>query len=453
MRVRLLALFSLMIGCQDKFVERKLNWDAELSASRQEAPQLSINDGLFTETSFKLKNHEIKFYSQMLNGVRVSGSLVKVLAQTQGQPILINGSYMKEIETNYYNTEDAKKNLPRAYSLLMRSSPQFQKTKLLESEVVYSRLGRQMILMNLFLVEDQEGKIWQVKTYPSGSFISMVKVGSNFETRQAQVYPRGPKQSEMTRVQLFDLNLGKALVSQLLQVSSEANRQAISPEDLLSLSPKDERFDQVQVFYFSQQALRWISEKFGVKPNSVIDIEVHVGAPEKTNIAFYYNSKIRFGSGDGENYFKIPQDPSIVVHETFHAVIDQLCRLPFQGEGGSLNEGFADSLTVLYLDQPHLGGVAYLKGPYKRTADNQSRFSDRNGGLYHDSLIISGLLWELRNKIGHEKTLALTYNLLLKMGPASTFEDLKRNVHSEIKKVFSKNEVEVAEQILKERSW
>ncbi len=40
MRVRLLALFSLMIGCQDKFVERKLNWDAELSASRQEAPQL-----------------------------------------------------------------------------------------------------------------------------------------------------------------------------------------------------------------------------------------------------------------------------------------------------------------------------------------------------------------------------------------------------------------------------
>lgn len=307
--------------------------------------------------------------------------------------------------------------------------------------------------MNLFLVQDHEGQIWQVRTYPNGSFISMAKVGSNFETRQAQVYPRGPKQSDMTRVQLFDLNLGKILASQILQVSSETNRQAILPEDLLSLSPKDEKFDQVQVFYFSQQALRWISEKFGVKPNSVIDIEVHAGAPEKTNIAFYYNSKIKFGSGDGETYFKIPQDPSIVVHETFHAIVDQLCRLPFQGEGGSLNEGFADTLTVLYLDQPNLGEVAFLKGPYKRTVNNQSRFSDRNGGLYHDSLIVSGLLWELRNKIGQEKTLALTYNLLLKLGPTSTFEDLKISVHNEIKKIFSTKEADVAEQVLKERAW
>lgn len=452
MKIRLLALSLLMIGCQNKFVEKNVNWDSEL-AGTSEAPQLKSVEGLSAETEFKVKDHKVEFYSQKINGLRVDGTLVKVLSGKEGSPLFINGSYIEEIKADLPETDSVKKDFHGEFERLAKSFPQLKKTKFLEGEIVYSRLGRKLILANLFLVQDSQGQLWQVKARAQGQLISMSRVGSSFENRMAQVYPRGPKQSDLSRVQLFELNLGKILTSPLLQVSSELNGPALSADELLSLNPKDERFDQAQVFYFSQQALRWADERLNVKLNSALDIEVHAGAPDKTNMTMYYNSKIKFGSGDEETYSKIAQDPSIVAHEVFHAVIDQVCRLPFQGEGGSLNEGFADALAVMYLGQPHLGEVAYLKGPFKRTVENQSRFNDRNGGLYHDSLIVSGLIWELRSKIGQEKTITLLSQLLLKTGPKSTFDDLNKTVHAEIKKVFLPKEIDVAEQILKERGW
>ncbi len=450
MKLRLLALSLLMVGCHNSVQEKKLNWSVD---SATLAPRLEEIKGLSHDQGIKLSSHKIDFYDQQIDGLKVDESVVKVLSHNEGEPLVVNGIYYENLQMDQSEIAKAKLNRSESYPLLVKSHPELKKMRLLDQEVVLSKSGRRIIPVYSFTTEDHLGQIWNIRSKEKGLFVSMKVMGSNFENIDAMVFPRGPKQSEISRVQLFDLKLGKVLISNGLEVSSVTNATPILSEELLTLNPANEKFDQVQVFYFSQQALRWIDNKLKIKLSSDVDIQVHAGAPEKTNIFFYYDHRVRLGSGDDELYARIPQDPSIVEHETFHAVIDQMCRLPFQGEGGSINEGLADTLTVFHLGQPNLGEVAFLKGPFKRTVENKSKFIDRNGGLYHDSLILSGLMWELRNKIGQEKTLSLTYNLLLKLGPTSNFEDLRKMIHAEVKSVYSTKELEMATHILKERAW
>src|SRR5690606_11323605 len=108
------------------------------------------------------------------------------------------------------------------------------------------------------------------------------------------------------------------------------------------------------------------------------------------NIAYYYNGNIRLGAGDGVTYKNIHRDPSIVMHEASHAFIQSIGQLSTESEGGSLNEAFADFFTALILDHPKMAEFAYIPGPYKRSLDNNTNATSFNGGLYHDSLVVSG---------------------------------------------------------------
>ena len=450
MKLVFIFLSLLSIGCQNQFVERQFNWSSE---AQTPPPQLSEVEGLTSFEELNLSEHKIDFYTQKKDGIKIDKSLVKSLSKKDGSPVIINGSYLDQMNVDSHEIEIAKKNFPEAFSQLMRHQAKLKQMKVIESELLLTQSGRQLNVVNSFITEDKNGQIWNIRSKENGKVVSMRAMGSYFGNHEAQLYPRGPKLSEISRVHLFDLNLSKSLTSQQLQVSSALNMNPFVTDELMFLQPSSEKFDQVQVFYYSQQALRWIDANFKIKLSGSIDIQVHAGAPEKTNMAFYYNSSIRIGAGDGVIYAKIPQDPSIIAHETFHAIVDQLCHLPFQDEGGSINEGLADILTAFHLGNSKLGEVSYLKAPFKRSLENKDKYNDRNGGLYHDSLIFSGLVWELRSKIGQEKTSNLVYNLLLKLGPASGFSDLRNLINSEIKSVYEGKDLQMAVQILKERAW
>src|SRR5690606_24637168 len=152
-------------------------------------------------------------------------------------------------------------------------------------------------------------------------------------------------------------------------------------------------------------------EKAAISQLSKIGVLTDVGYPEKTNAAFYYNGLVRLGAGDDVVFSRISWDPSIVAHEISHGVIDQISRLPFEGEGGSVNEGFADTLTTFFLESPRLGENSYKMAPFKRTVEAKVHWSHRNGGLYHDSALVSGLFWEMRTKLDSAKTLKLVMNV------------------------------------------
>ncbi|MCX7977941.1 MAG: hypothetical protein N2578_02955, partial [Bdellovibrionaceae bacterium] len=184
-----------------------------------------------------------------------------------------------------------------------------------------------------------------------------------------------------------------------------------------------------------------------------LDVQVHVGTPEKTNTAFYYQNKIRLGSGDDVTYSKIPQDPSIVTHETAHALIDALARLPFEGEGGSLNEAFADFFTAVMLKNPNMGEVSYLKGPFRRTLNNSKTVSQKNGGLYHDSGIVSGTLWDFYNTLGEKKSLDIAVRTLSRLTPRSDFDDFRNKLKDVCSSLLNAEDLESANKILSVRGW
>jgi Zn-dependent metalloprotease len=129
--------------------------------------------------------------------------------------------------------------------------------------------------------------------------------------------------------------------------------------------------------------------------------------------------------GDGRIYRDLMRDPSVVMHEVSHAVIEQVTHLSTEGEGGSINEAFADYFAASITGNPRMGEVSFVDGPYRRNLENDAAWGSRNGGLYHDSLIVSGLLWELRRALGPEAALAFAVRVMGRLNADSDLADLK----------------------------
>ncbi|WP_409479871.1 hypothetical protein [Pseudobdellovibrio sp. HCB154] len=247
----------------------------------------------------------------------------------------------------------------------------------------------------------------------------------------ALAYPQGPVKSDLSHVKMLrDLN-NDGLKNLKVKVDTESQAK-IKKEQNLELPPTDDRFEQVQAFYFANKILNWFSEKLAVNLDANVNILTQVGFPEKTNAAFYYNEKIRLGTGDDIVFSKIYLDPSIVMHETSHFVIDHLARLPFTGEGGSLNEAFADVFTTFFLNSSRLGEVAYKKAPFVRNVDSKVTLKEKNGGLYHDSAIVSGFFWALRSTLGEEPSLQIALRILNRLDGYSDFADFTEALKEQV---------------------
>jgi hypothetical protein len=299
----------------------------------------------------------------------------------------------------------------------------------------------------------RDGNLWEVRLNPNLEIRSSQRVGSQFHETAAWVFPQGPKKSTLQEVSLKDLLLKPTLSNSRVFVSSQADLNISDVEEPLKFALEDSRFDQVQVFYFLNESLNWFEKNLNFKLPMQLQAEVHMGAPEKTNSAFYYQGKIRLGQGDDEFYSRIPHDPSIVIHESVHALVEVLARLPYEGEGGSLNEAFADFFTALQIGSPHMGEAAYLKAPFRRTILNDLTLKDKNGGLYHDSGIASGTLWELGTKLGLVKGQKLALLTLNRLTPASGFSDFGKTLRSVILENTSGVEQEMALAILDKRGF
>lgn len=75
----------------------------------------------------------------------------------------------------------------------------------------------------------------------------------------------------------------------------------------------------------------------------------------------------------------------------------------------------SDFLTTLQLN--HLVGEVAFKSYHLRTVKNDLKFSEKTGGLYGDSAIISGLLWNLKEALGDELAGKTAVNTLMLLGP------------------------------------
>jgi hypothetical protein len=244
-----------------------------------------------------------------------------------------------------------------------------------------------------------------------------------FEGR-ADVFPEGPKLSDVQEETLHDLVGDGTMTGRLLHVMSALDLKVWSPELSFIFPSSDRRFDLGQAYFTIDRGYRWLKEHLGVELDHPIDVRLHVGDNGVSNAAFYHQNTIYLGTGDNQTYKDLLRDPSVLIHESIHAVIDAYAGLPSEGEGGGFNEGFADLFTALILDNPRMGEASYLKGPYRRTLENSLKaYQDFTPGVYQNGSIVAGTFWDMKPLLGTELTAKLAFRTLVRLGKGARFDD------------------------------
>jgi len=272
-------------------------------------------------------------------------------------------------------------------------------------------------------VDDAESGVWRAVIGADLRLISNERVSEGLVEGQGSAFPLGPLVSAIASVPLQGLNGDGTLTGSQLSIVTGIEPRAFSSNLLFQFPLTDPRFDEVQAYFYIDKALRFFSEALGTPLTAPLSAKVNTGGP-RSNAAFYFGHRIFLGQGDGVTYQGLVRDPSVVYHESAHALIDQLAGLPSQGEGGSLNEAFADFIAAVMLDNPNIGEASYRQGPYRRTLLNRLRApGDLSGNLYGDSLVVSGTLWDLRRSLGAPKALQLALGTLARLGEGSRIGD------------------------------
>lgn len=446
----LLFSLSLVFSCQKQNQLSSLTWktgDSKESLNKINAiPSTQKTAGLF------YKDQKIEFSVQSIENTAVEETFIKKSLHANDD--------IQSAEAVFYD--------PSNISIRRKTEKNINVFKLIEKinhiaaplelknyqlNKVYVHLNSGLESVNSFQYELGDGTLWMAQFNNDHILLNNKKLGSSFTTTQANVFLKGPKLSSLTDITLKELDTAPTISNSNIFVDSESTKKITTIESQLKFDPKDERFDQLQVFYYLDYIQNWMKTNLSVRfPEKLLAV-VNVGFPNKTNTAFYFQNKIRLGRGDDVTFTMIASDPSIVYHESFHALIDGLAHLPYENEGGSMNEGFADFFTCVALNRPYLGEASYLKGPYKRSVTTLIRLDEKSGGLYHDSAIISGLLWEMKEKLNTEKALSVATETLSMLNPYSTYSDFNKTLISVIQKNLNTDDRQTVSLILKSRGF
>jgi len=408
-----------VVGCTQEKPLQHTRW----SGSGYRASLVDIQTK--QELSSRSAGESITVSQQVFESIPVHGSFIKTISFKKKSIFESSATAARPSQNQLKKAKLLQQNRSWYWLSFLLQHPDYKTWDIEKpASVVLNPPDMDAVLM-VILREQKTFKVQRILFNTALKIVQTDEMGSQIvELKEvsALAYPQGPIKSDLSQVKVLrDLN-NDGLKNLKVKVETESLAK-IKKEQPLELLPSDERFDQIQAFYFANKILNWFSEKLAVDLDSNVNILTQVGFPEKTNAAFYYNEKIRLGTGDDIVFSKIYLDPSIVMHETSHFVIDHLARLPFTGEGGSLNEAFADVFTTFFLNSPRLGEVAYKKAQFVRSVETKITLKEKNGGLYHDSAIISGFFWSLRSAIGEELTLQLALRILNRLNGYSDFAD------------------------------
>lgn len=462
--VGLLFLITVTAGCQRARFESRV-WSADDPAnSADQSPQAlewaADPDYADEQMNVQVGNETLRRKIQKIDGVPVEGAIMKDIRVDAGE--LSRPVYIAQRKL-----EGAFRFLPRAELMLYRANEariRKQYEKQVEAEgLVVSGPGRLVIAetegkftpeLRVEVSDPKTGAFFRDSYSLTGVRIGRIPVGFNFnaQARFAQVFPQGPRKSQLSWVPVFWVQAAPKLTSQFMTVTSRSGQTLTSEDDRLAFGLDDLRFDQLQVYYFIENFLNSLRKNHGFQLPLRLNVETHIGYPELSNAALYYQNTLRFGAGDGVNYRDLMRDPTVVVHEVGHAVIDALAHLSSQGEGGAINEGFADFFAGSFLNTPKMGEDSFIAGPYRRNLDNAKAYTERVGKAYADSEIVSGLFWNLRKTWGAEKTEAFALRLLARLMPDTDFEALRAQMR-EMSRSLPTEEREQLDLILQERKW
>ncbi|WP_305787882.1 M4 family metallopeptidase [Symbioplanes lichenis] len=221
--------------------------------------------------------------------------------------------------------------------------------------------------------------------------------------------------------------------------------------DLTAAGAVDAAWDAAQVVdWYKKNFKRNSLDDAGMPIDSVVGI-TYGGNPWVN--AYWDGTRMVYGSGDDE-YLPLSADPDVVGHEMTHGVVEHTANLVYAGQSGALNEALADyfgnAIDVDASGTPMSDPRASLLGgdlcrtlapadcalrdldDGATTADFQHLMDTPamdDGGVHLNSTIVSGALWDLRQKLGKTTADKIVYRALTDyLTPMSDFVDAREAV-------------------------
>ncbi len=418
-----------------------------------DGPMPAVPSGIDTASvQAQSDSEKMHFQTQTVGGIQIENSYFKSIDK-DGKPFLMTYRWLPGSESKMQKKVQAlQRQLPTMTEIFLSHYPKLKERKILSGPEVAVQATSPVRFGWKIILEEKDGSLLELRLSEDQKRFETRRLGSQFADASAFLFPKGPLKSEVTDVWLRNLLSAQKLESDQVLVRTESDQPALAEKNQFRYTSEDPRFSQVQAFYFATESLKWFSKQWGFELPFRLEVETQKGFPQKTNTAFYFQHKIRLGDGDDQTYARIPLDPSIVLHESVHAVVEAVAGLPYEGEGGSLNEAFADYFAATQLDNPRMGEASYRKEAFKRSLQNDGKKDQKNGGLYHDSLLVSGWLWNIRTVLGEEVGNRIAWKTLMRLTPESDFE----NFREELFKVLGDESQDVQNQvrtIAQTRGW
>jgi zinc metalloprotease ZmpB len=192
-------------------------------------------------------------------------------------------------------------------------------------------------------------------------------------------------------------------------------------------SSRDPRFEEAMAYVFGDRSLAR-ADSLGFTGLFPRPLRMHLHATQADN-SWYSRPTREIILGDGG--VDDAEDGDIILHETAHALHDALVPGFGQGDTRAISEGFADFWAASLTGEPCIGDwdATSYSPPCLRRADEPATWpAGLNGQPHHDGAIWSGLLWDLRGRLGRVDAERLALAALLEQGTATTWTEAARGL-------------------------
>ena len=383
-------------------------------------------------------------FQQLHRGVPVVGGAVVVRIDTRGHAVMVGSSLAPSLELDVAPVVDPQQAAAIAVATVTAAGST-------DAQLAVLPGGRGGRLVYRVRVETATPiALWMVTV--DATTAAVLDATDLRLDAQGNVYPHSPANSEVTEVELTDLDGdGTAMDGTYALVRSVTFEGDVMSEEHLAVAEpggdflytpvdpaSDDPFAEVHTYWHVTELSRYFEDAHGhvFDGQALVTTNYRYTDDGTFDNAYFTNSIM----GDtllvfGQGTIDFAYDADVVAHEFGHSVVQSLTQMLFDGlisydeygwniAPGAIHEGMADYWSSTYHDDPVMGEYLAVLGATRDLDNDRACPGDVMGEPHWDGEIVGGTTWEIRELLGAEIADTLLYGALGQLTPTPSFADL-----------------------------